>query len=432
MIIHHRANDRPPTRRSLLHRNWPWVLAGGCACAAGALIVSLFLPNMYRATTYLLISESRIGEAVKDTNLQQMAMLPTFIPFVDNDALIDESLKKLKLDQAPYSLSVDRFRRKNYLDVRAPRSTRLLELSIEFPDAKLAAALANELAQGAVQYNERLNATDTDATQKFLSKQLDRVLESQGVAARDRIATNEQARIEDREKELSILLTEKEKLSTQMQQLRLDLAQNQGRIASLERVLKDEPQVIALKKSVTSDRFVEASAAKVFPDGTPLQVTEESINRVGEEMRQEFLSATAAAAAQAAGLDSGTRRLQELNKDIADLIGRITVQRSNVEEANQTYRLAVEATKNASQQYQTASVTVSSKSQDIKQIAPALVPERPIRPRILINTVMGFLLGVLLFGVSAVGIRNYRENYAQKALEPEPVDIVEAAGAHRA
>jgi hypothetical protein len=28
-----------------------------------------------------------------------MAMLPTFVPFVDNDALIDESLKKLKLDR---------------------------------------------------------------------------------------------------------------------------------------------------------------------------------------------------------------------------------------------------------------------------------------------------------------------------------------------
>ena len=432
MIIHHRANDRPPEPRTFLNLSWPWILAGGCACATGALIVSLFLPNIYRATTYLLISESRFGESVKDTNLQQMAMLPTFVPFVDNDALIDESLKKLKLDQPPYSLSVDRFRRKDYMDVRAPRSTRLLEVNIEFPDAELAAALANEIAQGAVQYNERLSATDAESTQEFLRKRLDRVNAEQEEASKNRVAAHEEARIEDREKELSILLTEKEKLSTQLQQLRLDLAQNEGRTESLERVLKDEPQVIALKRSVTSDRFVEATAARAFPEGTPLQVTEESINRVREEMRQTFLSATAAGAAQAAGIEAGARRLEQLNKEITDLIGRITVQRARVEEANQTYLLAVEAVKNANHEYQTATVTVSSKSQDMKQIARALVPERPVRPRVLINTLLGFLLGVVLFGACAVGIRNYREGYARKPLEPEEMDIAEPAGAHRA
>src|SRR6188768_583010 len=153
MIINRSGNRRLLERGGALRRQGLWILAGGCACAAGALIVSLYLPSMYRATTYLLVSDSKIGDSSRDTNLQQMAMLPTFVPFVDNDALIDESLKKLKLDQPPYNLTLDVFRRRNYLDVRTPKSTRLLELNIEFPDARLAADLANEVAQGAVQYN---------------------------------------------------------------------------------------------------------------------------------------------------------------------------------------------------------------------------------------------------------------------------------------
>jgi len=136
MTMHRDTNRKLLQRGRSLYRNWLWILAGGCACAAAALIVSLFMPNVYRATTYLLISESRLGDSARDTNLQQMAMLPTFIPFVDNDALIDESLKKLKLDQPPYNLTLDLFRRRNYLDVRTPKSTRLLELNIEFPDAR--------------------------------------------------------------------------------------------------------------------------------------------------------------------------------------------------------------------------------------------------------------------------------------------------------
>ena len=297
------------TKLGQLYRHWLWILAGGSACAVGALIVSLSLPNIYRATTYLLISESKIGESARDTNLQQMAMLPTFIPFVDNDALIDASLKKLKLDQPPYNLTLDVFRRKDYLDVRTPKSTRLLELNIEFPDARLAADLANEMAQGAVEYNQKLNVSDTVATQEFLRKQLDGALEAQTDAAGERLKALDEARIEDREKELSILLAEKDRLSTQLQQLRLDLVQNQGRMRSLEKALADEPELISLKRIVTSDRFVELAAAKTFPDGTPLVVTEESVNKVREEMRQTFVSASVNSAAQTAGIAAATARL---------------------------------------------------------------------------------------------------------------------------
>ena len=422
------------TKLGQLYRHWLWILSGGCACAVGALIVSLSLPNIYRATTYLLISESKIGESARDTNLQQMAMLPTFIPFVDNDALIDASLKKLKLDQPPYNLTLDVFRRKDYLDVRTPKSTRLLELNIEFPDARLAADLANEMAQGAVEYNQKLNVSDTVATQEFLRKQLDGALEAQTDAAGERLKALDEARIEDREKELSILLAEKDRLSTQLQQLRLDLVQNQGRTRSLEKALADEPELISLKRIVTSDRFVELAAAKTFPDGTPLVVTEESVNKVREEMRQTFVSASVNSAAQAAGIAAATARLNQVNKEITELISRITALRSNIEGAGQAYLLAVETTKTASRDYQAASVTVSSKSQDMKQIAPALIPQRPVRPRILINTVMGFLLGILLFGGWFIAIQSYREVRSAEAFHAEDHDEemhVEAVVARR-
>jgi uncharacterized protein involved in exopolysaccharide biosynthesis len=361
-----------------------------------------------------------------------MAMLPTFVPFVDNDALIDESLKKLKLDQTPYNLTVDLFRRKNYLDVRTPKSTRLLELNIEFPDARLAADLANELAQGAVRYNERLNATDTVASQEFLRRQLDRATTAQAEAAERRLKAFEEARIEDREKELAILLAEKDRLSTQLQQLRLDLVQNQGRTRSLQQALANEPEVISLKRSVTSDRFTELAAAKTFPEGTPLVVTEETVNKVREDIRQTYVSASVSSAAQSAGIEAATTRLDQVNKAISELIGRITTLRGNIEAAQQAYTLAVETTRSASRDYQAASVTVSSKSQDMKQIAPALVPQRPVRPKTLLNTVMGFLLGLLLVGSCVLAMRSYREIRSQEVFGAgADVDEAEPARVHR-
>jgi uncharacterized protein involved in exopolysaccharide biosynthesis len=124
-------------------------------------------------------------------------------------------------------------------------------------------------------------------------------------------------------------------------------------------------------------------------------------------------------------------RLEQVNGEISELIRRITALRGSIESATQAYLLSVETTKNASREYQAASVTVSSKSQDIKQIAPALAPERPVRPRILINTVMGFVLGTLLVSVCAIGLQSYRAADSRSSFEPEEIEVVRAAGGRR-
>src|SRR6266566_6889510 len=401
------------------------ILEAACGCALVALIVSLFLPKIYRATTYVLVSESKIGAASKDTAALQLVTLPTFTPFVDNDALISESLKKFLLDGPPYNLNVDRFRRRDYLDVRIPKSTRLLEVNVEFPDPRLAADLANALAQGAVEFNDRMNVTDTMAMQAFLKRQLDAAVDSLNRAAARQIKVQEEARIEDREGELATLLAEKDKLSVELQQLRLDLARDQSKSTSLKQALAGEPQTILLKKSVTEDRLLEIATEKLNPQGTPLSMTEESPNRNREEIQRDLINATVSSAAESAGIEAATARLEVVSKEISQLITRLATVRSEVGGAEQDYALASEAVKNASHEYQTASVTVSSKSQDMKQIAPALIPERPVRPSILLNTALGFLLGALISAaIYYLAIQNRLELTRENPFVDEEAEVV--------
>jgi polysaccharide biosynthesis transport protein len=409
MMIDDELTPQFMRRLKKLRRYWSRILAGACGCALVVLILSLILPKTYRATTYIMVSESKIGAGSKDSAALQLAMLPTFIPFVDNDALIEETIRKFHLDGAPHNLSVDRFRRRNYLDVRIPKSTRLVEINVEFPDARLAADLANALTNGAIDFNDRMNATDTSATQIFLKKHLDQAIEALTLAAARRVKVREDARIEDREKELQILLAEKNELTTQLGSLRLSLAQDEGRSTSLQQALAVEPSTILLKKSVTSDRFLEAAAQKLDPERTPIAMTEESPNRTREEIRREFVDATVSLAAGSAAMQTATARLKSVNEDITQLIARLVTLRSDVDRADQDYALASEAVKNASHEYQTASITVSSKSQDMKQIAPALVPERPVRPVLVLNTLVGFVIGVLVFACVALVIENRHE-----------------------
>jgi len=408
-MMDYEADRRFLTRVGKLRRHWGWILEWAGACAGVALLVSLFLPKIYRATTYIMVSESKIGSGSGDTPWQQVALLPTFVPFVDNDALIGESLSGFRLNRPPYNLTADRFRREGYLDVRIPKSTRLLELDVEFPNAQLAADLANDLARRAVQFNNRMNAADTSATQEFLKKQLEEATTRLAQAAARRLKVQQDARMEDREKELGILLAEKAGLSARLEQLRLDLAQDQSKAKTLKQALATQPRTYLLKKSVTTDRFLERATEKLDPSGEPLTMTEEVLNTTREDIQHNFVKATVDVAAENAGITASESRLGQVDKQISSLLARLTALRNEVENAEHDYRLAYEAVKTASHEYQNASVTVSSKSQDLKQVAPAIVPERPVRPRILLNTVLGFLLGIMLFASLAFLLENVRE-----------------------
>src|SRR5438876_8904316 len=300
-------NQQFTRRLKKLRGHWLHILEAACGCALVALIVSLFLPRIYRATTYVLVSESKIGAASKDTAALQLVMLPTFTPFVDNDALISESLKKFHLDGPPYNLNVYKLRRRDYLDGRIPKSTRLLEVNVEFPDPRLAADLANAFAQGAIEFNDRMNSKDTKDTQDFLKRQLDAAVDNLNRAAAQQVKVQEEARIEDLEGELTTLLAERAKLSGKLGQLRLDLAQDHSKATSLREALAGEPQTILLKKSITTDRFLEMAAEKLNPQGPPLSVIEESLSTNGVKVGN-VTSCRAAVSFEAAPiLDSDTR-----------------------------------------------------------------------------------------------------------------------------
>jgi uncharacterized protein involved in exopolysaccharide biosynthesis len=425
-MMDYHADWRLVTRVGKLRRHWRWIVGGAGACAGAAMLVSLFSPKIYRATTYIIVSESKIGSGSGDTPWQQMATLPTFVPFVDNDAIIQDSLEKFHLDRPPYNLTAERFRRRGYLDVQIPKSTRLLEVDIEFPNARIAADFANDLASRAVWFNDQMNAADTSSTRNFLKKQFEEATERLAQATAQRLKVQQEARMEDREKELSILLAEKERLSTHLEQLRLALAQDQSRTKTLTQALSGQPRTYELKKSVTADRFLERAAENINPSGAPLSMTEESLNTTREGIQQDLVKATVDAAAEMAGSKEAENRLRQVGKQISRLLAQITALRNDVQHAEQNFSLAYEAVKTASHEYQNASVTVTSKSQDLKQVAPAIVPERPVRPRIVLNTLLGFILGAMLFASLALLIENVWEMRHSDLFSLEEVEQVVA------
>ncbi|MBI1941509.1 MAG: hypothetical protein HYS33_08395 [Acidobacteria bacterium] len=403
-------SDRFSRRLNRLRRHGRWIAVGAGLSALAALLVSLILPKIYRATTYLVVSESKIGASSQNPAWQYYTLLPTYVPFVDSDALISQAIRRFRLDQAPYELTLERFRKKDYLDVRNPKSTRLIEIDVEFPDAQLAADLANYLAQSSVVFNEQMNAADTAATQKFLKERLDQAVALQTETEATRLRVKEEARIEDKEKSLSILLDAKGEVAAQLEKLRMSVAQSEARVLALQQALRGEPKVVSLKKSITSDRFLERASEKLLPAGEDaLSITEETLSATHEEMQRQFVTATSDTEAGRAGIRAATTRTAEIDGAINRTLADLTRSRIAVEKSDREVALAREGLESATRDYRNASVTATSKSNDLKQVSPALVPERPVRPRILLNVVLASLLSLILLSGIALGIEGWRE-----------------------
>jgi protein tyrosine kinase modulator len=414
--------DHSQTGLPTLHRYGRLIVAGASLSMLVALVVSWTSPKTYRATTYVMISESKVNPDVSRPDWDY-AFLPTYIQFVNNDALASEAVKRFHLDKEPYNLTPHRFLQQS-VDTQVVKNTRLLEIDVDFRDARLAADLANYLANGAAELNVQINDVDTVNTQKFLKARLDQASARLAEARAQSLDVERRAHIEDRERQLKILLDQKELVSRQVEDLRSALAQDKQRSTSLAESLIAEPRTVKLDKSIVSDRFLEHAAETLAPDNQGLlSATEEAVNPTRQELDRELANSRASVAADQAGLNLAATTLAEINTDAGNLAAELAQLRSAIDETEENVKLAREGYESATRDYRNASVTVTARSQDLKPVSPAIIPERPIRPRILLNTIAAGILGLVVCAALALGIDGARR------AEPERLRVVEREAA---
>ena len=414
--------DYSETRPQTLLRHGRLIAAGTVLCMIVALVVSCISPKVYRATTYLLISESKVSPDLSHPEWDY-SFLATYIQFVNNDALAADAVRRFHLDATPYNLTPHRFLQSS-LDAQVVKNTRLIQIDVDLRDAHMAADLANYMANAAADLNAQINDVDTANTQKFLRARLDAASARLNEARQKSLNAEQQAHIEERERQLKILLDQKETVSHQVEDLRSALAQNKERSGSLNRSLASEPRTVKLTKSIDSDRFLERATQTLAP-GTQgnLTATEEMVNPTRQELNRELADSNANAAANEAGSRLAASSLEKIDSESARLSVELARLRGAVSGANENLKVAQEGYESAEREYRNASVTVTARSQDLKPVSPAIVPESPIRPRILLNTMAAGILGLVLCASIAFAIENARR------AEPERLRVVEREAA---
>ena len=347
-------------RWSPLRKRFGLIVLCTLTAALGAGILSFWQPKIYRATTHLLLAESKLADVdSKTTNFVYYELLRSYETLINNDYLVSKTIQKFDLQKTPYELSVDSFRRRGVLRVELSKNTRLLEVTVEFPNAQLAAEICNYFVNQAVAFNEELNSRDAENARLFLKERLDRAGQSLEVARNALLRFNQSSTIEGLRESVRSLLAEKSENETELAALHLELTRNAAKRESL---------VTSSGSSNDPESAVQYRIVEMQSETAGIKATMETLRKV---------------------LETNKQTLTRLEKEKA-------VKESTLQQLLDEYDLARESYTTLSKKYQDASINVGARSTDLKMITPAVLPERPFKPRILLNVILAAGFGLLV------------------------------------
>jgi capsular polysaccharide biosynthesis protein len=384
----------------VLKANRKWILTCTLVAGLSAGLISFLQPRIFGAKTLILVSESRIGNAdAKVSSLMFYELLRTYKTLLFNDSVIEKTIEKFKLKEPPYDLSVERFRHDGLLQVSLQKNTPLLEVNVEFPDARLAADMANFLATQAISLSEEISAADHERAVLVAQTEMKRALQDLETSNKRLAEFNKMSRIETTREWVRNLIERIAEEETNLTALKIKLAVCQSERQALSDRLKIQPFKSEPNDANNSDQSSQsASPQKEEASRLPQHLQDPML-----ETSSQVVSLTAEIGAIQAVLRENTRKLDQLIQDKAvneGVLGQLSLENE----------LCTENYVALSKKFREASMSVAHRTVDLRQISPALPSVRPIKPRIPLNILLGAAFGFLastfaIFLLQAVLVR---------------------------
>ena len=327
---------------------------------------------------------------------------------------------------------VERFT--NRLKVRPSKGTRLVDVSYESVDPRLAPLVVNTLGVAFVEHNLRTKWNATQKASVWLEEQLD--------SLRDKLESSEQA-LQRYAASHSILFVEERKDVTteKLAQLEEELTR-----AESDRVMKESVAMLAegasrggasLPGSLSSDAYAEfqkqlselrrehSSLLVTFAPGYP------AVRRVAEEIvqvetamageQQRILSGVAENFTVALHRQDLLRTVVNRQRSLVNALSGDFIEYNILKRDADTNRQLYEG---LLQRLKEAGISAGLRASNIAVLDAAQVPEEPFRPRKAVNCVFGLAFGTL-FGI---GLAFVQEHMDTAVRTPEEVERISGLG----
>lgn len=312
------------------------------------------------------------------------------------------------------------------LDVKPVSRTTLVELSYYSPQPQIAAQIANELASQYIDQNFQAKWDETSRAAEWLQKQL-LEFKARMEKAEDDLQAYAQANsivlVGDKQNLVTTRLEELQGEFTKAQEARFEKEAlyklvEAGKIDDLPGVLNDHLVQIYSERLTDLRREYARLTSTIkpsYPTAVQLQKQidelEAAVARhlkvVAHDIRNQYLAAKNREASLQAALDQQTKLLNRM----AESLIHYSILKRDVDTNRQLYDALLERLKESQ-------ITSGMKASNIRIVESAEVPRVPVRPRVLLNLVVGIILGLIL-GTSVAFFQEYMDNTLKDSDEVE-------------
>lgn len=370
------------------------LLAAVAGSAALTFLWSRSLPPTYRTTATLVISDAKMpGEQRADAR----TYADTYAALIESVSVAAGVVEELGLERQ-FGLTPERL--VDQLTVRAVPGTLLITVSLDFPDAALAAKIVNAQTTAAVALSRSMATTNVTDTRDYLQQQVaaaqrdlaDREAQLQKVKA--------DVRYEEASKRLESLIELRGKLGEDLATAEQDAAASTAAAEAFRQGLGAQDRVLTLNRSVIDDpalnEAANAGGTRTAAERLGLQMKTQEVNPLHAQSEPEFLKVTALAAGASSRRDTVRRQMQANEVELRQLEGQLAGKWTRLQGAQRDYDLAKSAYEGFTKSFENARLSVRAQVAELKLVSPATPRGQVVGPRVALNVAISVVASLIL------------------------------------
>jgi uncharacterized protein involved in exopolysaccharide biosynthesis len=355
-----------------------------------AALVSLLQTRVFEASVVFLLEESKISpeSVVSQINPKLFDTYgKTYEGIIKNKSALNQAIEKFRLDREPYGTTLKDL--DNSISVKAVKNSKLLELSVEFPEPVMARDIANFLADKAVELNSALSAAGSAEKRDFINEEMETARQNMDRAEDELLKFEENAQLKTLEIENGISHAE------------VDIAGLEESLKKIEEEFKKRDRTVKLSRKLAEDPLFQQSLAGLSESDIKktfnLDMEVEIKDPTYEHLEKRLVNVVADLSGIYARRGSLGKELKKNTAQLKTLQADLAGKETELKRLKRELGLAVDTYKMLTRKFEEVTLQVASRSQDLKIIDPAVTPDRPTRPRKVLNVLVAGILGLAVF-----------------------------------
>ena len=407
-----------------LRRGIFWIILGLTLGIGAAFLASKLQTPIYAASTQVMAARSNTQSPVTDITqqLSSQQVAQTYVELLLQDWVRDNVAARVGGERIG----------ENQIDVNAATNTQIIRINVEDADPARAVLIANTLVQVLSEQNESIQSTrynDTEASLELQINELEgKIAEIQadlGKATSEALTeqlTNAKTNINLTQESINAIETEIARLNAVGNTVRAQalLATNQSRQDQNQLLLTQQlAEYQALQDKLATDPQVQQDAAlataiqsQMAELGVTINNTRNQISSLEEEIN--WLTSLTEAGVFDKTLDDKEHELtsqQELLVSYQEIYtkylvtGKVDGTTDEITSLEKNLNLYQQIYLNALNNREAVRLARMQNVTNIVQLNPAIASETPVRPRVLFNTILGGVAG-LIVSITAILLMN--------------------------